>query len=86
VASLDDALLSPSHDALVGLWSAYKSLDATTKKVKPRPTASVVVTSNTTLDQFATDTGNSLADIMSLNVAALRSPTVKAGATLTYYK
>jgi hypothetical protein len=36
-------------------------------------------------DAFARDTGNTLADVMNLNLAALRTPLVARGSVLTYY-
>ena len=50
-----------------------------------RPTKTVVLMSDTALDAFATEKGNSMADIASLNPSALAKPIVPKGSTLTYY-
>jgi hypothetical protein len=50
-----------------------------------RPTKTVVLVSDTALDAFATEKGNSMADIASLNPSALAKPIVPKGSALTYY-
>lgn len=81
---------SPEHaviearDLLVQIWVAAGEVhDQVTKRL--RPTAGVLVANDTTLDQFATDRGNTLAEVMGLNTAALVSPTIKAGTMLRYF-
>lgn len=69
---------------LLAFWSAAKDqADAIARLV--RPTAKRVVRRDMTLDEFATSVGNSLADVMGLNIFALRSPIVGRGTTLTYF-
>ena len=84
VQALDKAQNWPVLDALTTLWRSLGNLaDRLVKAV--RPTRSRVLTAPTTMDAFAGSVGNSLADIMNLNVGALRSPIVAKGATLVYY-
>lgn len=84
VDALDNPRAWPAGDALVSLWSSLKTVAERLVKAI-RPTASRTLPAPTTLDAFAASTGNSLADIMNLNVSALRSPIVPKGATLVYY-
>lgn len=84
VRALDVAAHWPILDGLTRLWVGLS--DAVAALVRAaRPTRSRTLTAPTTLDAFARDVGNSLADVMNLNLAALRTPLVAKGATLTYY-
>lgn len=84
VRALDTAANWPVLDALTRLWASLT--DAVAALVRAaRPTASRVIPAPTTLDAFARETGNSVADVMNLNVFALRTPIVPRGSTLTYY-
>jgi hypothetical protein len=81
---LNDCGTWPALDACMAFWfSLYtmrKNLGAVT-----RPVASVVVDRRTMLDAFAYTVGNSVAEIMSLNAAALTGPFVDRGTTLSHY-
>ena len=84
VRALDTAAHWPILDGLTQLWVGLS--DAVASLIRAaRPTRSRTLTAPTTLDAFARDVGNSLADVMNLNIAALRTPIVAKGATLTYY-
>lgn len=84
VRALDSAANWPVLDGLTRLWASLT--DAVAALVRAaRPTASRVIPAPTTLDAFARETGNSVADVMNLNIAALRTPIVPRGSTLTYY-
>jgi hypothetical protein len=50
-----------------------------------RATKAIVLAQDTTLDAFATRTGNTLNEIMGLNVQAIRLPVAKRGTTLRHY-
>lgn len=73
-----------SRDALVDLWAGLEDI-ATKVGAKARPTGVVLLGKDTTLDQFARDQGNTVADVVGLNPAALISPTVGKGTMLRYY-
>ncbi len=84
VRALDTAAHWPILDGLTRLWVGLS--DAVASLIRAaRPTRSRTITAPTTLDAFARDVGNSLADVMNLNISALRTPIVARGATLTYY-
>lgn len=80
-----------SHDAWAARWNvlsfygSLKRIQADVQRVIARATATQVLPKDTTLDEFARSKSNTLIDIMSLNVEALRTPVVLKGATLRYY-
>jgi len=88
---LDDIDALGSHDAWAARWNvlafygSLKRIQADVERVIARATATQVLQKDTTLDEFARTKANSLIDIMSLNVQALRSPVVLKGQTLRYY-
>jgi len=84
VGALDVAAHWPVLDGLTRLWVGLSDAIAALVRAA-RPTRSRTLTAPTTLDAFARETGNALADIMNLNLAALRTPLVARGAVLTYY-
>jgi prophage DNA circulation protein len=51
-----------------------------------RPTGSTILTTSTTLDAFARDTGNTVVEVANLNPTMLGRPSVPKGASLTFYK
>lgn len=73
-----------AYDNLIAFWTSLKN---TSDKVASanRPTAKKVLRQDTTLDAFADTVGNTLVEIMGLNLQALRLPSVSRGTTLTYY-
>lgn len=73
-----------TRDALVELWCALGDV-AEKAGAGARATGAILLAADTTLDQFARDRGNELADIIGLNPAALISPTVPRGTMLRYY-
>lgn len=85
VDMLDDHDTWSARDNLVSAWHAFKELGDKIGVLQSRGTSSVVLQSDTTLDQFATSVGNSLSDVMGLNLAALKAPKIKRGSTLRYY-
>jgi hypothetical protein len=84
VEALNDPSTWPAADALL---QTFNALRATADKIAraARTTAKTTTTAETTLDAFATSTGNTLQEIQGLNLFALRSPLVPKGTTLTYY-
>lgn len=82
---------NPTHaaaaaiDALVALWASLTDVAAKLGANTSRKTVEVVLTADTTLDAFATERGNKLEDIISLNVHALATPTVPKGSVLKFY-
>jgi prophage DNA circulation protein len=82
---LNDPTAWPLVDTLFQLWTALR--DQMTRLARAaRATAAVVLANDTTLDAFATRVGNTLNEVMGLNLQALRLPSVRRGATLRYYK
>lgn len=81
---LNDHATFPATSILTQLWGA---LDDAAQKVgaKARPTATAVARTETTLDAFARERGNSLNDVIGLNIEALLAPSVPAGTLLRYY-
>jgi hypothetical protein len=75
------------YQALDGLITVYTGAVEYQAKIQSsaRTTASTVTTSDITLDAFAASVGNSLQDVMGLNLQALRFPSVPPGQTLVYY-
>lgn len=83
---LDDPIHYQAHDALVELWVALADLHKKVGEALARPTGSVLLTNDMTLEAFAAAHDNTLGDIMDLNVAALASPNVPKGTMLKFYK
>ncbi len=71
-------------DLLLAFFSAMKDQEQAVIRAA-RPTAKEVQFRETTLDEFATRKGNTLNEVMGLNLFALRSPAVLRGTTLTYF-
>lgn len=88
---IEDVDALKDHDAWAARWNlstfynTLKRIQADAERLVARATATKVTKKDTTLDEFARQTGNSLSDIMQLNVGALRSPIVLKGTTLRYY-
>ena len=85
IDDLDDPTAWPAHDMLTQVYAGLIDLSVAAQQIVARSVSSRVVTSNTTLDAFATATNNQTSDIMGLNVQALRSPVVVKGTKLFYY-
>ncbi len=85
VDSLNSAVAWSAKDALLQLWTSLSDIAKKAAAVSARPVLSRVVGGPTTLAAFADSVGNSLRDVMSLNLAALRSPVVGRGTVLRYY-
>jgi hypothetical protein len=81
---LNDATKWPLVDVLTQLWSSLRAMAARLARVA-RKTKAIVVSQETTLDAFAARVGNTLNEVMGLNIQALRLPSVKRGTTLRYY-
>ncbi len=88
----DAAVALQDHGAiplLDSLTTLYSSLSVYAQKVAarlPLPVETLLQSADTTLEAFAASTGNTVNEIMGLNLDALRSPVVKAGTSLKYYK
>jgi prophage DNA circulation protein len=89
VATLDDMndpLTWPAQANLVLFWNTLRELAEQSEKAAARPTAKKKVQNDTTLDAIASETGNTIDDIISLNLNLLISPTVPKGAVVRYYR
>lgn len=86
LASLDSEGVGhkPALDALRTLWNSVKTAGEAAG-FDARPIGARVLSAPTTLTAFAKETGNTLNEIMGLNLSALSKPMVPAGATLKYY-
>lgn len=82
--ALDDVMTWPAIQACRSFWMALRTMRNNLAKVA-RKTGQVVLGKDTTLDVFARLYGNSVAEIMALNAAALRGPYAPRGTTLSYY-
>ncbi len=80
-----DHIAAQVRDALVSLWVSLQALAEEIGVNTARKTGTEQLRAPTTLEAFARKHGNALADIIDLNVAALGSPEVPAGATLKFY-
>jgi prophage DNA circulation protein len=86
IATTDPTLIA--NHATIEVKDALMTLWATTEAIKERATflarktKSVLTTAPTTLDAFARDNGNTLAEVIGLNVGALATPVVPAGVML----
>jgi prophage DNA circulation protein len=76
-----------THPVLTTLKTLWSSLEDFKKlaESKQRETAKWVVSHDTTLPTFAAEVGNTLNEIMGLNLAYLKKPNVPKGSTLLYY-
>lgn len=83
--ALDDVL---TWEALVALRRFWFWLDTAAMSLAQanRPTAQRVISSRTTLDAWARQTGMTLAQAMTLNVRFLRQPEIPAGSVLRFYR
>jgi hypothetical protein len=83
--ALNDAAVAPF---LFMLEAMSEGLTFLREKVAltDRPTAEFVATSSTTLDAFARQVGNTVAEVVLLNRDALGRPDVPKGTALRYYK
>jgi hypothetical protein len=84
IQALDDVAAWPALVSLLSFWNALRTMQRNIAAVA-RTTAQEVVTKQTTLDAFALAHGNSLAEILALNAAAITSSYVPRGTTLSYY-
>jgi prophage DNA circulation protein len=76
--------VAAARDALTSLWAALDELAQSVGK-KLRPVGIIAVKNETTLDAFARDRGNTLAEVIELNPHAVLNPSVGAGSILSYY-
>jgi prophage DNA circulation protein len=84
--SLTDPTTWPAYDAVVSLYAGILQQARRAERLSPRPTAKVTLQNPDTLDAIAARYGNTDAEIMGLNPALVRSPSVPKGAVVTYYK
>ncbi len=79
------------HDAWAARWNlsafyaSLKQIQKDAERLVAKATATRTLKKDMTLDEFARTVSNSLTDVMTLNVGALRTPIVLKGATLRYY-
>ncbi len=85
VESLNDPSTNPLTSALLGFWGSLQDFKKNAERLTARTTATRTLTADTTLTAFATLVGNTLNEIMGLNLQALKTPTVPKGTTLRYY-
>lgn len=80
-----DPANNPLSVILVSFWSALEAIKKQAEKKLERATAKIVLTSDASMDGIATLTGNTVDDIISLNLALVRFSKVPKGTTVTYY-
>lgn len=85
VESLNDVSKHPVADCCRRMFAALKDFQRSVEKLAARSTATKVVTHDTTLTAFASEVGNTVDEIMGLNLSALNKPKVYKGTRLTYY-
>lgn len=68
-------------DALMTLWATTEAIKDRATQLA-RKTTSIITNAPTTLDAFARESGNTLEEVMSLNIGALATPIVPAGTML----
>lgn len=83
--ALDDHDTYPAHDNLVLLWAQLEERRKRAEAAPARPIATRKLQAATTLDAFAVDVGNTIDEVMGLNVAWLNRPLVPVGTTLQFY-
>lgn len=76
----------PAYDALATVYANLLIIDKHAKKFDSREIAVVVLQTEDTIDAVATRFGNVDADIMKLNPALVRNPTIPKGTSVSYYK
>ena len=72
-------------DLLKQLYSALLDMESRLGSVAARPTKTLTMLNSTTLTALAKVHGNSLKEVMSLNLPLLKSPDVPAGASVVLY-
>ncbi len=86
VEALTDPETWTAYDALATVYAGVLSLGKRIERLSPRATAKLVLQNADSLDAIAARVGNSDQEIMALNPALVRAPTVPKGATVIYYK
>jgi prophage DNA circulation protein len=81
---LNDHTTWALHGNLVALWNALRAMAAEVVSVN-RATRVIVTTAETTLDQIARDAGNTVDEIVGLNLSLVSSPSVPKGSRVTVY-
>lgn len=84
--SLDDHAAFPAVVLLENLWGMLEDAGKKLGVVPGRKVRAVNVQNPTTLDAFARERGCDLAEIVGLNIEALLTPEVPAGAVLRFYE
>jgi hypothetical protein len=82
--ALDDVMTWPALDACRAFWAAINTQRVNLARAS-RKLGRVVLDRRKTLDVFAREHKNSVAEIMALNAQALRGPYADRGTTLYYY-
>lgn len=85
VADLQSHVTWPYTAVLGKLFSGLLDLRDTLGVTVSRVTKTVFYNYDTTIDAVAADQGNSVKDVMSLNLTLLRSPIIPAGTTVKVY-
>lgn len=84
VRALDDHNAWPALDSLMNMWNAVYRAQALIASTT-RATSTRKLEVDTTLERFAKEVGNTLQDVLGLNIQALYTPVVPKGATLRYF-
>jgi prophage DNA circulation protein len=84
VNNLQDHAAWALYGNLVALWNGLKAMQQEVISTQ-RATRIVVTSSETTLDQIARDVGNTVDELIGLNLSLLRSPSVGKGVKVTVY-
>lgn len=85
VDDLDDHEAYPAWDNLVMLWAQLEDTSERIESIVARPVGKRELQHPSTLDAFADATGNTIDEIMGLNLQHLNRPRLPAGTVLSYY-
>ena len=85
VNNLDDPSTWVASNTLIAFWNSLDNLKTAVSNSQKRATAKIITTTDTTLDTFAASVGNTVEEVMGLNLSALRLPSIPKGTELVYY-
>lgn len=83
--ALNDGTLFPFTSSAERLWAALEDTKNSLSKPAARRTETLITNSETTLSALADEVGNTVSELMGLNLPLLRSPSVPKGATVVFY-
>lgn len=86
VKALESHVTWPYTGALISLYNGLLDLRAEVGANKARATTSVTYPTLVTVEQVAADHGNTVGEVMQLNLQLLRRPTIEAGTAIRVYR